>query len=184
MRYKEEVIILTIALCAAFVFYLLTPFNTTATLTPDTPAASFDDITLPDFGSYSQVSEKKSAFFSFMLPLVEQENRRIAAQREKLADLEQQASDLNDEQLQWLSDLVKKYRIDAGQRDNEQLFEELLLRVDQVPPSLALAQSATESGWGTSRFAVKGNNLFGQWCFSQGCGLVPSSRADDAISAI
>ena len=43
--------------------------------------------------------------------------------------------------------------------------------------SLALAQAAKESGWGTSRFAREGNNYFGQWCYKAGCGIVPASRA-------
>jgi Bax protein len=50
------------------------------------------------------------------------------------------------------------------------------MRVDEIPPSLALAQAAIESAWGTSRFAVQGNNLFGQWCYKKGCGLVPLRR--------
>jgi Bax protein len=49
-------------------------------------------------------------------------------------------------------------------------------RVDVVPPSLAIAQSANESAWGTSRFARKGYNFFGQWCYRKGCGLVPKKR--------
>jgi Bax protein len=52
--------------------------------------------------------------------------------------------------------------------------------VDAVPDHLVLAQAANESAWGTSRFAREGNNLFGQWCFRQGCGLVPASRPDGA----
>ncbi len=52
----------------------------------------------------------------------------------------------------------------------------LLLRVDVVPASLIVAQAAKESGWGTSRFAIQGNNYFGIWCFYQGCGLKPLRR--------
>jgi Bax protein len=48
--------------------------------------------------------------------------------------------------------------------------------VDIVPISLALAQAATESGWGTSRFVIEGNNLFGEWCYEPGCGLTPLRR--------
>ena len=183
-QYKEEIYIVALALCLALVFYLLIPSTATLHAPQGAAVLSSRDVTLPDFSSYSQVSEKKLAFFSFMLPLIEQENRRIAEQREKLAALEQQAADLNAEQLQWLGELVEQYRIDARQRDREQLLEELLLRVDQVPPSLALAQSATESGWGTSRFAVEGNNLFGQWCFSEGCGLVPGRRPEQAVHEV
>ena len=58
-----------------------------------------------------------------------------------------------------------------------ELVETLLRRVDVVPVSLALAQAAKESGWGTSRFVREGNNLFGEWCFEEGCGIVPKARA-------
>ncbi len=64
------------------------------------------------------------------------------------------------------------YRIDfnsdAGQRGDTALVAQLLRRVDVIPVSLVLAQAANESVWGTSRFAVDGNNLFGQWCYEEG----------------
>mgnify|MGYP000465840695 CR=1 FL=1 len=59
-------------------------------------------------------------------------------------------------------------------------ISELLLYVDIIPESLVLAQAANESAWGTSRFALEGNNYFGQWCFRKGCGLVPEQRDDEA----
>ena len=65
-----------------------------------------------------------------------------------------------------------KYRVKECSQEN------LLKKVNIIPPSLALAQAANESAWGTSRFAQKANNLFGEWCFSEGCGLVPLSRPD------
>jgi Bax protein len=52
----------------------------------------------------------------------------------------------------------------------------LLRRLDIIPADLALAQAAMESAWGRSRFAREGNNYFGQWCFSKGCGIVPEKR--------
>ena len=52
----------------------------------------------------------------------------------------------------------------------------MLKRVDITPLLLVLAQSANESNWGQSRFARQGNNMFGQWCFRKGCGLVPNRR--------
>ncbi|MBT8145319.1 MAG: glucosaminidase domain-containing protein, partial [Gammaproteobacteria bacterium] len=55
-----------------------------------------------------------------------------------------------------------------------------LKRVDKIPAPLALAQAANESAWGTSRFALEGNNVFGQWCFDEGCGIVPKRRRADA----
>mgnify|MGYP002064425563 CR=1 FL=1 len=62
--------------------------------------------------------------------------------------------------------------------DETALLAELRRRVDTVPIRLALAQAAKESGWGTSRFARKGNNFFGQWCYDEGCGLVPRARGE------
>jgi Bax protein len=56
----------------------------------------------------------------------------------------------------------------------------LYRRIDSTPASLALAQAANESGWGTARFAVKGNNYFGLWCWSSDCGLVPNERKEGA----
>jgi len=70
--------------------------------------------------------------------------------------------------------LAKTYRADPN---HQNLTNLLLNKIDQIPTSLVLAQAAIESAWGTSRFAQKGNNLFGEWCFSQGCGIVPLHRA-------
>jgi uncharacterized FlgJ-related protein len=80
-----------------------------------------------------------------------------------------------------LSELAIEYKV-LGSR-NEQLttndFAELLLRVDVVPPSLSLAQAASESGWGTSRFAAQGNSLFGQWTW--GKGLKPTEQRTSSL---
>jgi len=69
-----------------------------------------------------------------------------------------------------------KYKVLAStnERLNSEVFAELLMRVDVIPPSLAMAQAADESGWGTSRFARQGNALFGQW--SWGKGLKPTEQ--------
>jgi len=63
-------------------------------------------------------------------------------------------------------------RYDANPSDRS----DLVGRVDVVPPSLAIAQAAEESGWGTSRFAVEANAVFGQWTFRKGAGVVPERR--------
>ncbi len=70
--------------------------------------------------------------------------------------------------------LALRYRVRST--DPSEIREQLLVKVDVVPDSLVKAQAAIESAWGTSRFAVEGNNYFGQWCFRAGCGLVPESR--------
>lgn len=77
----------------------------------------------------------------------------------------------------WLQALAAEYRIDVTAVNEVQLWVLLKRRVDTVPYRLALAQAANESNWGTSRFAREGLNLFGQWCFTPGCGMVPTKRA-------
>lgn len=129
----------------------------------------------------SDVQTKKATFFGFLEPIIEQTNLRIQAERAWLKVIE---ADLrNDRSLAaWQHRLLEKlgndYKVDepVGSRA---YFSELYLRVDVLPASLVLAQAANESAWGTSRFAVDGNNLFGQWCFTKGCGLVPSGRDSD-----
>lgn len=74
--------------------------------------------------------------------------------------------------------LAEKYRVDPKNKSPQQIKESLLKRIDIIPPSLALAQAANESSWGTSRFAKQAYNLYGQWCYSEGCGLVPNQRAE------
>jgi Bax protein len=66
----------------------------------------------------------------------------------------------------------------------KEIIEELILRVDLIPASLALAQAANESAWGTSRFTILGNNIFGQWCYEIGCGIVPARRAAGATHEV
>jgi Bax protein len=68
------------------------------------------------------------------------------------------------------------YRINNFDIENDDDWQELLARVNAIPVSLALAQAANESAWGTSRFAREANNFYGQWCFQKGCGLVPARR--------
>ncbi len=127
------------------------------------------------------VSVKKNQFFDRLIPLVERQNNLTlqsrAAVLKMLAHL-QQGKKLTTSQRRQLERLRKKYRVRTDSDDERTLINELLARVDVLPPSLALAQAATESAWGKSRFARKGNNLFGQWCFTSGCGLVPLQRPE------
>jgi len=139
-------------------------------------AAIIDRNPLPDFSQYNQVKEKKSAFFDYILPLVKHSNQLVIEDRKQLEMLAKKVGDLSFFEQRALDGLAEDYFIDRENRNNLQVVEQLLLRVDPVPPSLALAQAAIESAWGTSRFAVQGNNLFGQWCYSKGCGLVPLRR--------
>lgn len=186
MQLRDRVFLLVVAVACVVGFYRLEPLQSgiVSPVEPEPESAVIDPV-LPDFSAYSDVREKKDAFFTFMLPLVEQENRLVVAQRKQLLDLSGRLQKLNKEQEQWLLNLARRYRVVATHNAEKVvgakwLVDELIVRVDKVPPSLALAQAANESAWGTSRFAVEGNNLFGQWCFKKGCGLVPGSREEDA----
>ena len=134
---------------------------------------------MPDFGSIQDVKAKKAAFFGYMKPIVDAENQKIAAERSRIEQLSSQSS-LSEKDKTWLASIAKKYRLTLADELTPQWYAVLLERVDTLPVSLALAQAANESAWGTSRFARAGNNLFGQWCFSKGCGLVPTQRSEGA----
>lgn len=132
---------------------------------------------LPDFSHYNNVDEKKTAFFEFMYPIIEEENRHLMTLRRTLLRL-QESDNLSASETEWLKELAQRYLNEKQQQDStEGLIDKLVRRVDIIPPSLVMAQAAIESAWGTSRFARQGNNLFGQWCFSKGCGIVPQQRS-------
>ncbi|MBN7771224.1 glucosaminidase domain-containing protein [Marinobacter daepoensis] len=133
---------------------------------------------LPDFTAYQDSTEKKVSFFSYLYPRIVLANSRILLEREYLASLADKA-ELTSDELDWLARQGDRLRIEA-RPGSQQQFALLNKRLDVIPPSLILAQAANESAWGTSRFATEGNNLFGQWCFSKGCGLVPQSRLEGA----
>ncbi len=144
---------------------------------------------LPDFSDYTDVAERKEAFFSFIYSFVEYENERILTEREEMAPIWRklengEADMLTAAERQTVSDHAEQYRIDSDEMSIKQLARELKRRMDVIPPSLVLAQAANESAWGTSRFAREANNLFGQWCFTQGCGLVPQRRRPGATHEV
>jgi len=143
---------------------------------PRLPSWANDD--LPDFSQYQDTTEKKAAFFSFLYPRIVLANSRILIERDYLDSLAAKET-LTSKEYDWLAQQSERLRVDAEPGSDEQ-FALLRKRLDVIPPSLILAQAANESAWGTSRFATKGNNLFGQWCFSKGCGLVPRGRAEGA----
>ena len=110
--------------------------------------------------------EKKKLFLEIILPLVLEENNRIKLDRIKLFRVLNKKNNSNSE-IKWLNSKFKQYGV-----VNKDLST-LKIRMDEIPVSLALAQAAKETGWGTSRFAIEGNALFGQWTFS-GEGIKPA----------
>ena len=130
----------------------------------------------PDFSDYAAGDERKDAFFSYLLPLVEEHNAELSSLREEVLALSAEKSQLSFFEKRSVNALATTYEIEDFSLESDADWEILLRRIDIVPPSLALAQAANESAWGTSRFAREGNNYFGQWCYVQGCGIVPDAR--------
>ncbi len=124
-----------------------------------------------DLDDLQSVQLKKETFIKIVLPLVVAENEKILDDREKLKDLSQKkyTSDL---EKQWLRQKLLEYKVKKGD------LNELIVRMDAIPVSIALAQAAKESGWGTSRFALEGNAIFGQWTWD-GQGIAPLKRDGD-----
>lgn len=139
---------------------------------------------LPDFSSFGQPQERKLAFIDTLLPLIEEKNEALLEARALIVDIQHQmdmGEALMARQIEILESLRERYHVSHDMYpDTAKAVEILLLRIDIIPPSMALAQAAMESGWGTSRFATEAYNLFGQWCYTAGCGVVPERRARGA----
>lgn len=126
------------------------------------------------------VAIKKSVFFRSVLPLVLTVNEEIARDRARLKQIAaayRANRSVGADDRAWLRRLAVRYEVaetDDGNAPVGPLIDRLLRRVDTIPPSLALAQAAIESGYGSSRFAVEGNALFGQW--RTGGGLRPREQ--------
>lgn len=110
------------------------------------------------------IQHKKRIFFRILGPLVLHANENILAERSSLEKMIGKKKLSIDDEARLL-ELAQKYRVVKKEATNvgREQMAELLKRVDIVPPSIALAQGANESGWGTSRFSEAGNALFGQW---------------------
>jgi len=118
-------------------------------------------------------------FFAALHPVILQANNQIWVDRQHLLSLQRQYE--NSQKLSffdsmWLDSLANKYGLKTFELTNAKHWEMLATRVDIVPAGLALAQAATESGFGRSRFATLGNNLFGHSCFASGCGIAPRGQ--------
>ncbi len=116
--------------------------------------------------------KRKDLFIKIVLPLILEENNRILLDRKRLFVILNKSINTNSEK-EWLKKKLKQY----GVVNND--LSTLKVRMDIVPVSLAIAQAAKETGWGTSRFALEGNALFGQWTWSDD-GIKPASADSDS----
>jgi len=120
--------------------------------------------------------KRKNLFIQIILPLVIKENNSIKLDRNKLFIILNKNKNTKAES-NWLDSKFKQY----GVINND--LATLKIRMDEVPVSMAIAQAAKETGWGTSRFAQEGNALFGQWTWS-GEGIKPAGADDDSTHKV
>ena len=124
-----------------------------------------------DLKNLGNTKKKRELFIKIILPLILDENEKITADRKKLFQILSKNFNTVGERV-WLKRRFKEYKID------DQDLSKLKMRMDIIPVSLAIAQAANESGWGTSRFALEGNALFGQWTWSKK-GISPADQDPD-----
>ena len=121
-----------------------------------------------DLNTLGDTKKKRELFIKIILPLILDENNKITEDRKKLFKILGKNFNTVGERV-WLKRRFKEYKID------DQDLAKLKIRMDIIPVSLAIAQAANESGWGTSRFALEGNALFGQWTWSKK-GITPKNK--------
>jgi len=137
-----------------------------------------------DLGEVADVKLKKSLFFRALLPIVLAENHKLQDQRRyMLAIFSRDLPPAGSDKRRWLDEQLAYYRI-KGSIEDEATRAELARRLDEVPAALVLAQAANESAWGSSRFAREAKNLFGEWTYKKGEGLIPEARADGENHAV
>lgn len=147
---------------------------------PQRPVPRLGVTHLPDGLAELPVDSRKALFFRTLLPLVLAENRRLRAQSSFVHDaLAKGAFSGKTEMGRRLRQIAREFKV-TGDLSTPAVQELLIRRVDVVPVGLALAQAATESGWGTSRFAREANNLFGVWTYDADAGMMPKRRRKNA----
>ena len=129
-----------------------------------------------DLKTLGDTKKKRELFIKIVLPLILDENEKILEDRKKLFKILGKNFNTVGERV-WLKRRFKQYKI--GDQD----LSKLKIRMDIIPVSIALAQAANESGWGTSRFALEGNALFGQWTWSKK-GISPKNKDPDSSHKI
>lgn len=170
MRMKNSQLVAKLSIVAALLVMLILAYS----LKPKTPSPV--PVMVPDFSAYPAGTVRKKVFFDFILPMVRAANDEIRKDRCYIETARNRRAELSVKERRRLQRLAEKYELTNFDDANDADWQTLLRRADIVPASLALAQAANESAWGTSRFASVGNNYFGQWCFEKGCGLVPKRR--------
>ena len=132
-----------------------------------------------DIGDIENARRKKQVFVSTMLPLILRANELIEEERAILLSLKRKIETgqrIRNSEKVFLRRIEQRVRAKPDLPRTTEHINKLLFHVDVIPPSLAITQAAIESGWGTSRFAVEGNALFGEWVWGDAKGIMPNRR--------
>ena len=122
-----------------------------------------------DLKEIRSTKNRKELFIKITLPIIIKENERLFFLNKKISRLKNQFYSISRSDAIWLKNMMNVYKANT--------IDRLLIKVDAVPVSIALAQAAIESGWGTSRFAYEGNALFGQYIWNKSAkGMIPNDR--------
>lgn len=185
LMHKLKIISLA-SLSLFLVILLIVFFQRPSSLVENIPEVEHASEPVPDFSAYTDVTEKKQAFFDYLRPAVESQNKYLLRVRQFVQAMQAKLNHgeaLSESQQADLDWLLEEYRVDKDQGMAE-IFTALLRRIDVIPLELVLVQAANESGWGTSRFATEGYNFFGMWCYAEGCGFVPKRRNVGAVHEV
>ena len=126
-----------------------------------------------DFKAIKSIKNRKELFIKITLPLIVQENEKLLSLNRKIKLIKNSFDRISRKEADWIKRLMVQYKADT--------LDALLIKVDEIPVSLALAQAVIESGWGTSRFAFEGNALFGQYVWgATNQGIIPNERKTNA----
>ena len=134
-----------------------------------------------DISFIKDTKSRKKIFISIALPLIVESNRDILLVRGRLEHIYEKlniSKTLTINEHSWLVNLAVKHSVPIKNEHKISITKNLLEHIDIIPNSIALAQAAKESGWGTSRFARDGNALFGQWTYDDNSGLLPLGREE------
>lgn len=161
--------------------------NVWAGFDDDASVPAFAPLSIPKGISDLPAKKRKELFILSLLPHVVAANEKIAERRQGLLailDKLERGHVMEGVEKLFVEESARCYEMVSSSskwidKDPKKLIKALLNRVDVVPPSLAVAQAASESAWGGSRFASEGNNLFGQWSFTPAKGIVPAQSTLD-----
>jgi len=137
----------------------------------------------PNFAAIEEVKDRKKAFVDYLTPAIIDINKQRATERMELQRLYAELKSnkiLSYLERRKLESWSERYEINYQPDKLIVNAKKLLFNLDEIPVSMVLAQAAVESAWGTSRFVREGYNLFGQWCFTKGCGMIPNARTKGA----